>query len=91
MARGESAAELIEHLLHKTTLQRFGDIGPNTHLTRRYKLRIRQNEKKDKYILNLKKRQDNTSEKELSEMEIKGLLDNEFKAVIIKMHTKLGR
>ena len=56
-----------------------------------YSLRIRQNEKKDKYILNLKKRQDNTSEKELSEMEIKGLLDNEFKAVIIKMHTKLGR
>ena len=50
----------------------------------------RHNEDRDKYILNLKK-EDNTSEKELNEMEIRNLLVKEFKAVIIKMHTKLGR
>ena len=37
------------------------------------------------------KKQDNTSEKELNEMEISNLSDNEFKAMIIKMHTKLRR
>ena len=75
-------------LLCKDTPSRLGELADLGKILKQTQ-KIRQNEESEEYVPN--ERQDKISEKALNKMEISNLPDKEFKVMVIRMLTELGR
>ena len=78
------------HLLQKASPSRLGEVAVSSN-TKKQTQRVKQNEETEKYVPNKKDKTSGEKKKNLNETKISNFPDKEFKVMVIKMLTSLGR